>query len=148
MGTYGSRSLAVGSEAIVKALDKVIAKARKIAAHVMEASEADIEFKDGNFTVAGTDRSMAFGEVALTAYVPHNFPHHELEPGLDEKAFYDPLNFTFPGGSPLAEVEIAPDTGVCRSEQRTAVLHDGTGTNAVPHERQSHRRPATCDRHA
>src|SRR3546814_10144324 len=86
MGTYGSRSLAVGGEAIVKALDKVIAKARKIAAHVMEASEADIEFKDGNFTVAGTDRSMAFGEVALTAYVPHNFPHHELEPGLDEKA--------------------------------------------------------------
>src|SRR3546814_11983338 len=79
MGTYGSRSLAVGSEAIVKALDKVIAKARKIAAHVMEASEADIEFKDGNLTVAGTDRSMASGEVALPAYGPHNIPPHGLE---------------------------------------------------------------------
>src|SRR3546814_20966099 len=121
MGTYGSRSLAVGSEAIVKALDKVIAKARKIAAHVMEASEADIEFKDGNFTVAGTDRSMAFGDVALTAYVPHNFPHHELEPGLAEQAFYDPLNFTFPGGCHIAEVEIDPATGVVRVERMPPV---------------------------
>src|SRR3546814_17860768 len=121
MGTYGSRSLAVGSEAIVKALDKVIAKARKIAAHVMEASEADIEFKDGNFTVAGTDRSMAFGEVALTAYVPHNFPHHELEPGIDEEAVYDPLNFTFPGGCHIAEVEIDPATRTAPVERMTAV---------------------------
>ena len=75
MGTYGSRSLAVGGTAIVKAMDKVIAKGRKIAAHLLEASEADIEFKDGNFSVAGTDRSKTLGEVALTAYVPHNFPH-------------------------------------------------------------------------
>src|SRR3546814_16221585 len=125
MGTYGSRSLAVGSEAIVKALDKVIAKARKIAAHVMEASEADIEFKDGNFTVAGTDRSMAFGEVALTAYVPHNFPHHELEPGLDEKEFYDPLNFTFPGGCQLAGGADEPHPGLVRVERGTAAEHRG-----------------------
>jgi aerobic carbon-monoxide dehydrogenase large subunit len=112
MGTYGSRSLAVGGTAIVKAMDKVIAKGRKIAAHLLEASEADVEFKDGAFTVAGTDRSKTLGEVALTAYVPHNFPHDELEPGLDETAFYDPKNFTFPSGAHIAEVEIDPDTGL------------------------------------
>ena len=111
MGTYGSRSIAVGGSAIIKAMDKVIAKGRKIAAHLLEASEADIEFKDGTFSVAGTDRSKTLGEVALTAYVPHNFPHDELEPGLDETAFYDPKNFTFPSGAHIAEVEIDPDTG-------------------------------------
>jgi aerobic carbon-monoxide dehydrogenase large subunit len=111
MGTYGSRSLAVGGTAIIKAIDKVIAKGRKIAAHLLEASEADVEFKDGNFTVAGTDRSKSLAEVALTAYVPHNFPHDELEPGLDETAFYDPKNFTFPSGAHIAEIEIDPDTG-------------------------------------
>src|SRR5689334_17435546 len=111
MGTYGSRSLAVGGTAIVKALDKIIAKGRKIAAHLLEASEADVEFKNGQFTVAGTDRSKAFGEIALTAYVPHNFPHEELDPGLDESAFYDPKNFTFPSGAHIAEVEVDPDTG-------------------------------------
>jgi carbon-monoxide dehydrogenase large subunit len=111
MGTYGSRSLAVGGTAIIKAMDKIVAKGRKIAAHLLEASEADVEFKDGKFTVAGTDRSTSLGEVALTAYVPHNFPHDELEPGLDETAFYDPKNFTFPSGAHIAEVEIDPDTG-------------------------------------
>ncbi len=111
MGTYGSRSLAVGGSAIVKAMDKVVAKGQKIAAHLLEAAEADIEFKDGKFTVAGTDRSKSFGEVALTAYVPHNYPHDELEPGLDETAFYDPKNFTFPSGAHIAEVEIDPETG-------------------------------------
>jgi len=111
MGTYGSRSLAVGGTAIIKAMDKIVAKGRKIAAHLMEAAEADVEFKDGAFTVAGTDRSTTFAEVALTAYVPHNFPHDELEPGLDETAFYDPKNFTFPSGAHICEVEIDPDTG-------------------------------------
>src|SRR6056297_631335 len=98
MGTYGSRSLAVGGTAIVNATNKVIEKARKIAAHMMEASTSDVEFADGKFTVAGTDKSMAFGEIALAAYVPHNFPFDELEPGLEEQAFYDPSNFTFPAG--------------------------------------------------
>jgi carbon-monoxide dehydrogenase large subunit len=111
MGTYGSRSLAVGGTAIIKAMDKIIAKGKKIAAHLLEAAEADIEFKDGQFSVAGTDRSKSFGEIALTAYVPHNFPHEELEPGLDETAFYDPKNFTFPSGAYVTEVEIDPDTG-------------------------------------
>ena len=110
MGTYGSRSLAVGGSAIVKAMDKVVAKGRKIAAHLLEAAEADVEFKDGNFTVAGTDRSKTFGEVALTAYVPHNYPE-DLEPGLDETSFYDPKNFTYPSGAHIAEVEIDPETG-------------------------------------
>jgi carbon-monoxide dehydrogenase large subunit len=110
MGTYGSRSLAVGGTAIVKAMDKVIAKGKKIAAHLLEAAEADIEFADGKFTVAGTDRSKTLGEVALTAYVPHNYPE-DLEPGLDETAFYDPKNFTFPSGAYVAEVEIDPETG-------------------------------------
>jgi aerobic carbon-monoxide dehydrogenase large subunit len=111
MGTYGSRSIAVGGSAIVKAMDKVIAKGRKIAAHLLEAAEADVEFKDGKFTVAGTDRSKTLGEVALTAYVPHNYPIDELEPGLDETAFYDPKNFTFPSGAYVAEVEIDLETG-------------------------------------
>ena len=111
MGTYGSRSLAVGGTAIVKALDKVVAKGKKIAAHLLEAAETDIEFKDGKFTVAGTDRSKAFAEVALAAYVPHNYPLDRLEPGLDETAFYDPTNFTFPAGTHICEVEIDPDTG-------------------------------------
>jgi carbon-monoxide dehydrogenase large subunit len=111
MGTYGSRSLAVGGTAIIKAMDKIVAKGKKIAAHLLEAAEADIEFKDGQFSVAGTDRSKSIGEIALTAYVPHNYPHEELEPGLDETAFYDPKNFTFPSGAYVAEVEIDPDTG-------------------------------------
>jgi len=111
MGTYGSRSLPVGGSALVKALDKVVNKGRKIAAHLLEASEADIEFKDGKFTVAGTDRSKAFGEIAFAAYVPHNYPLEELEPGLDETAYYDPKNFTFPSGTHVCEVEIDRDTG-------------------------------------
>ena len=110
MGTYGSRSLAVGGSAIVKAMDKVVAKGRKIAAHLLEAAEADVEFTDGKFSVAGTDRSKSFGEVALTAYVPHNYPE-DLEPGLDETSFYDPKNFTYPSGAHIAEVEIDPETG-------------------------------------
>ncbi len=110
MGTYGSRSLAVGGSAIVKAMDKVVAKGRKIAAHLLEAAEADVEFAGGKFTVAGTDRSKTFGEVALTAYVPHNYPE-DLEPGLDETSFYDPKNFTYPSGAHIAEVEIDPETG-------------------------------------
>ena len=112
MGTYGSRSLAVGGSAMVKAMDKVIAKGKKIAAHLMEASVEDIEFKDGKFTVAGTDKSKALAEISLAAYVPHNYPIEELEPGLEETAFYDPKNFTFPAGCHICEVEIDMETGV------------------------------------
>ena len=96
MGTYGSRSLAVGGSAMVRATEKIINKAKKIAAHLMEAADADIELKDGQFSVAGTDKSVAWGDVTLAAYVPHNYPLEEIEPGLEETAFYDPANFTYP----------------------------------------------------
>ena len=121
MGTYGSRSLAVGGTAIVKAVDKIIGKGKKIAAHLMEAAEADIEFKDGFFKVSGTDKQKAFAEVSLAAYVPHNYPLDKLEPGLNENAFYDPTNFTFPAGSYVCEVEIDQDTGVTQVVNFTAV---------------------------
>ncbi len=111
MGTYGSRSLAVGGSAMVKSMDKIIAKGKKIAAHLMEASVDDIEFADGKFTVAGTDKEKTLTDISLAAYVPHNYPIEELEPGLDETSFYDPKNFTFPGGCHVAEVEIDKETG-------------------------------------
>ncbi|MGB5558060.1 MAG: molybdopterin cofactor-binding domain-containing protein, partial [Paracoccaceae bacterium] len=111
MGTYGSRSLAVGGSAMFKATEKIIAKAKKIAAHLMEASDADIELKDGKFSVAGTDKSVAWGDVTLAAYVPHNYPLEDLEPGLEETAFYDPSNFTYPAGAYACEVEVDPETG-------------------------------------
>ncbi|WGH78109.1 xanthine dehydrogenase family protein molybdopterin-binding subunit [Jannaschia ovalis] len=111
MGTYGSRSLAVGGSAMVRATEKIIAKAKKIAAHLMEASEGDIELKDGKFTVAGTDKSVAWGDVTLAAYVPHNYPLEDIEPGLEETAFYDPNNFTYPAGAYACEVEVDPETG-------------------------------------
>ena len=138
MGTYGSRSLAVGGSALVKAMDKIVDKAKKIAAHVLEASEADIEFKDGSFTVAGTDKAMAFGDVALTAYVPHNFPHETLEPGLEEQAFYDPLNFTYPAGTHICEVEVDADTGVVTVDRFTAVDDVGRVINPMIVEGQVH----------
>lgn len=112
MGSYGSRSLAVGGTAISKATDKIIEKGKIIAAHLMEASDAYVEFADGKFTVSGTDNEKGFGEIALAAYVPHNYPHDRLEPGLEETSFYDPLNFTYPSGTHIAEVEIDPVTGV------------------------------------
>jgi aerobic carbon-monoxide dehydrogenase large subunit len=111
MGTYGSRSLAVGGSAMVKALDKIVAKAKKIAAHLMEAAEADIELEGGKFRVRGTDKEKAWGEITLAAYVPHNYPLESLEPGLEETAFYDPANFTYPSGCYVAEVEVDPGTG-------------------------------------
>ena len=110
MGTYGSRSLAVGGSAIVKSLEKIKEKGTKIAAHLLEASAEDLDFSDGKWTVKGTDKSVAFGDVSLTAYVPHNYPEG-LEPGLDETSFYDPANFTYPFGAYMAVVEVDPDTG-------------------------------------
>ena len=131
MGTYGSRSLAVGGSAMVKAMDKIIAKGKKIAAHLMEAAVEDIEFADNKFTVAGTDKSKTLTDISLAAYVPHNYPIDELEPGLDETAFYDPKNFTFPGGCHIAEVEIDPETGVVHVENFTAVDDVGRVINPM-----------------
>jgi carbon-monoxide dehydrogenase large subunit len=138
MGTYGSRSIAVGGTAIVKALDKVIAKGRKIAAHLLQAQEDEVDFIDGEFWVKGTDRCKTFAEVALAAYVPHNYPLDKLEPGLDESAFYDPTNFTYPAGSHICEVEIDPATGVTRIVNFTAVDDFGTVINPMIVEGQVH----------
>jgi aerobic carbon-monoxide dehydrogenase large subunit len=138
MGTYGSRSIAVGGTAIVKALDKIIAKGRKIAAHLLEASESDIEYDKGEFKVAGTDRKKMFGEVAFAAYVPHNYPHDKLEPGLNENAFYDPANFTFPAGTYICEVEVDRDTGAVSIDRFTAVDDFGKVINPMIVEGQVH----------
>ncbi|WP_349371921.1 xanthine dehydrogenase family protein molybdopterin-binding subunit [Salinarimonas sp.] len=138
MGTYGSRSGAVGMSAITKAIDKVIAKAKKVAAYALEASEGDIEFEDGRFKVAGTDKSLAFGEVALQAYIAHKFSGQDLEPGLKEGAFYDPTNFTFPAGVHICEVEIDPDTGVTTIARFTAVDDFGVVINPMIVEGQVH----------
>ncbi len=138
MGTYGSRSIAVGGTAIVKAMDKVVNKGKKIAAHLLEAAESDIEFKEGFFQVAGTDKKKAFAEIALTAYVPHNYPHDKLEPGLNENAFYDPTNFTFPAGSYICEVEVDPETGQVKIEKWVAVDDFGKIINPMIVEGQVH----------
>ncbi len=131
MGTYGSRSLAVGGTAIVKAVDKIIAKGKKIAAHLLEAADTDIDFDGGEFHVKGTDKKIPFGQVALTAYVPHNYPLDKLEPGLNENAFYDPTNFTYPSGSYVCEVEVDPETGKTRVDRFTAVDDFGNLVNPM-----------------
>jgi carbon-monoxide dehydrogenase large subunit len=110
MGTYGSRSAAVGLTAIVKAMEKMEAKAKKIAAHQLEASEDDIVIENGEFKVTGTDKALALPMVALAAYTAHNLPDG-MEPGLKETAFYDPTNFTFPAGAYICEVEVDSGTG-------------------------------------
>lgn len=137
MGTYGSRSGAVGMSAISKALDKVEAKAKKIAAHLMEASEGDITIENGELKVAGTDKKLSFTEVSLAAYTAHNLPEG-MEPGLKEGAFYDPTNFTFPAGCYICEVEVDPETGVVSIENFVAADDFGTIINPMIVEGQVH----------
>ncbi|HLQ25119.1 MAG TPA: xanthine dehydrogenase family protein molybdopterin-binding subunit [Acidiferrobacterales bacterium] len=138
MGTYGSRSVAVGGTALVKALDKIINKSKKIAAHMLEAAEADIEYKDGVFKVAGTDKNLTMAQIAFSAYVPHNYPLAELEPGLDETAFYDPTNFTYPAGSHICELEVDAQTGVVEIVKFVAVDDFGKVINPMIVEGQVH----------
>ena len=138
MGTYGSRSLSVGGTAIIKAVDKIIAKGKKIAAHLLEAADTDIVFENGEFKVAGTDKKIPFAQVSLTAYVPHNYPLDKLEPGLNENAFYDPANFTFPAGSYVCEVEVDPGTGEVEICAFTAVDDFGNIVNPMIVEGQVH----------
>ncbi len=138
MGTYGSRSLAVCGSAMVRATEKIIAKSKKIAAHLMEASDADIELKDGQFTVAGTDKSVAWGDVTLAAYVPHNYPLEDIEPGLEETAFYDPANFTYPAGAYACEVEVDQETGKVTIERFSAADDFGNIINPMIVDGQVH----------
>ncbi|NBT31471.1 MAG: xanthine dehydrogenase family protein molybdopterin-binding subunit [Rhodobacteraceae bacterium] len=138
MGTYGSRSLAVGGSAMVRAAEKVIKKAKKIAAHLLEALDADIELKNGKFTVAGTDKSVDWGGVTLAAYVPHNYPLTDLEPGLEETAFYDPSNFTYPAGAYACEVEVDPETGKVTIERFSAADDFGNIINPMVVDGQVH----------
>ena len=137
MGTYGSRSGAVGMSAIVKALEKVEVKVRKIAAHQLEAAESDIVIENGEVKVAGTDKKLAFANVALGAYTGHNLPAG-MEPGLKESAFYDPTNFTFPAGAYVCEVEVDPDTGQVEIVQFVAADDFGRIINPMIVEGQVH----------
>ena len=137
-GTFGSRSIAVGGSALNNAAGKIINKGAKIAAHLLEASEADIEFADGAFTVTGTDRHISFQDVAGAAYAPFNYPHEELEPGLDETAFYDPSNFAFSNGAHVAEVEVDAETGHVKLTGYFAVDDIGTVINPMIVEGQLH----------
>ncbi|TPI23412.1 xanthine dehydrogenase family protein molybdopterin-binding subunit [Mesorhizobium sp. B4-1-1] len=137
MGTYGSRSGAVGMSAIVKALEKVEAKAKKIAAHLLEADEGDIVIENGEVKVAGTDKSLPWFQVALASYTAHNLPAG-MEPGLKETAFYDPSNFTFPAGCYICEVEIDPETGVTEIIQFVAADDFGNIINPMIVEGQVH----------
>ncbi len=138
MGTYGSRSLAVGGSAMVRATEKIINKAKKIASHLLEASEGDIELANGAFSVAGTDKSVAWGDVCLAAYVPHNYPLEDIEPGLEETAFYDPSNFTYPAGAYACEVEVDPDTGKVEIMSFAAADDFGNVINPMIVEGQVH----------
>ncbi len=131
MGTYGSRTLSVGGSALYRACEKIIEKGKKITAHLLEASEGDIEFENGVFKVAGTDRSKNIAEIAFAAYVPHDFPHDRLDPGLNEQAYFDPTNFNFPYGAYICEVEIDPQTGETEVVSFTAIDDVGTIINPM-----------------
>ena len=137
MGTYGSRSGAVGMSAIAKALDKVEAKAKKIAAHLLEADEGDITIENGELKVAGTDKAVPWFQMALAAYTAHNLPAG-MEPGLKEGAFYDPSNFTFPAGCYICEVEVDPETGTTEIVQFVAADDFGNIINPMIVEGQVH----------
>ncbi|RWL08497.1 MAG: xanthine dehydrogenase family protein molybdopterin-binding subunit [Mesorhizobium sp.] len=137
MGTYGSRSGAVGMSAVAKALDKVEAKAKKIAAHLLEADEGDIVIENGALKVAGTDKQVPWFQMALAAYTAHNLPGG-MEPGLKETSFYDPSNFTFPAGCYVCEVEIDPETGVTEVVQFVAADDFGNIINPMIVEGQVH----------
>ena len=137
MGTYGSRSLAVCGSAIMKSVDKVKEKGARIAAHKLECSPKDLEFANGSWNVKGTEKSVGFGEVALTAYVPHDYPENE-EPGLDFASFYDPANFVYPFGAHICVVEVDKDTGEVKIVRYITVDDAGNIINPMIVEGQVH----------
>jgi carbon-monoxide dehydrogenase large subunit len=138
MDTYGSRSLVVGGAAVVKAADKVIAKARKVAAHLLEASEDDLEFAGGSFSVRGTPGSgVTIQEVALATFAAHNFPDG-VEPSIDAEATFDPVNFSFPHGTHICATEVDTETGMVKIRKYACVDDVGVVVNPLIVEGQVH----------
>ncbi|MET8762127.1 xanthine dehydrogenase family protein molybdopterin-binding subunit [Lentzea sp. NPDC004782] len=137
MDSYGSRSLAVGGTALVHAADKVLAKARRLAAHMMECDEADVEFASGSFSVRGTSTVRSLGDVVLAAHVAHDLPEG-MEPGMDADATFDPDNFSFPHGTHLCATEVDTETGVVRIRSYVAVDDVGTVVNPLIVDGQVH----------
>ncbi|MDQ3615228.1 MAG: xanthine dehydrogenase family protein molybdopterin-binding subunit [Actinomycetota bacterium] len=137
LDTYGSRSLVVGGQALVMAADKVIEKARPIAAHLLEASVDDLEFTGGRFGVKGTDKGLGIGEIALASFAAHNLPDG-VEPGLDSDATFDPVNFSYPHGTHLCALEIDTETGGVEMRKYVAVDDVGTIINPLIVEGQVH----------
>ena len=138
MGTYGSRSAAVGGSSLVKSAEKVVEKGKRIAAHQLEADPDDVEFADGEYSVAGApDRSMGIQDVAAQSYLAHDMPEGE-EPGLEATSFYDPDNFVFPFGTHVAIVEVDPESGEIEFERYVAVDDVGNQINPKIVEGQIH----------
>ena len=137
MGTYGSRSLAVGGSAIAKACDKIVEKGKKVAAHMLEGKVEDVEFKSGEFVLKNSNKKKTIGEIAFACYLPGQFGEVKsplpagVEPGLKETAFYDPVNFSFPAGTHICEVEVDQETGETKVEKYTAVDDFGTIINPM-----------------
>ena len=138
MDTYGSRSLVVGGTAVVKAADKVIAKARRVAAHLLEASEDDLDFTGGSFSVRGTPGTgLSIQEIALATFASHNFPEG-MEPSIDAEATFDPVNFSFPHGTHICAMEVDTETGMVKIRKYACVDDVGTVVNPLIVEGQVH----------
>ena len=137
MGTYGSRSLAVGGTAIAKACDKIVEKGKKVAAHMLEGKPEDIDFKNGEFVLKNSNKKKTIGEIAFACYLPGQYGEIKsplpqgVEPGLKETAFYDPVNFSFPAGTHICEVEVDQETGETKVVKYTAVDDFGTIINCL-----------------
>lgn len=130
LDTYGSRSLVVGGEALVKAVDKVVEKAKHLAAHLLEASADDLDYSGGRFTVRGTDQGVAIQELATAAFAAHNYPE-DMEPSLDAEATYDPVNFNYPHGTHLCAMEVDTETGAVKMRKYTCCDDIGTIINPL-----------------
>ena len=138
LDTYGSRSLVVGGTAVVKAAEKVVAKARKIAAHLLEASEDDLEFSGGKFSVRGTPGAeLGIQEIALAVFAAHNYPE-DVEPSIDADATFDPVNFSFPHGTHICAMEVDTETGMVKIRKYACVDDVGTIVNPLIVEGQVH----------
>jgi carbon-monoxide dehydrogenase large subunit len=137
MDTYGSRSLAVGGVAVWNATEKIITKARTLAAHQLEAAEEDLDYAHGRFTLKGTDQGATIGELAFAAWAAHDLPEG-MEPGLEESAVYDPVNFSWPAGAHVAVVEVDTETGDVRLVRHIAVDDVGNVVNPQVVDGQVH----------